>query len=104
MKEITVVELKARLDAGDDIQIIDIRESNEYDYCNIGAQHIPMGEIMENLELLAKDKDVVLHCKSGGRSGAMTQALMTRGYANVINLTGGILAWADQIDPSIPKY
>ena len=104
MKEITVTELKARIDAGDDIQIIDIREDNEYEYCNIGAQHIPMGEIMANLDLIAKDKDVILHCKSGGRSGAMTQALMSRGYSNVINLAGGILAWSDQIDPSIPKY
>ncbi len=104
MKEITVTELKARMDAGDDIQVIDIRESNEYDYCNFGAQHIPMGEIMGNLDLISKDKDVILHCKSGGRSGAMAQALTSRGYVNVMNLTGGILAWSDQIDSSIPKY
>lgn len=104
MKEISVRELKARLDANDDIQVIDIRESNEYEYCNIGAKHIPMGELMGRIDEISKDKDVILHCKAGGRSAAMTQALMVRGYANVINLKGGILAWSDEIDPSVPKY
>lgn len=104
MKEITVTELKARLDAGDSIQVIDIREINEYEYCNMGAQHIPMGEIMSNLDLISRDVDVVLHCKTGGRSSAMTQALMARGYSNVMNLVGGIIAWSDEIDSSIPKY
>jgi rhodanese-related sulfurtransferase len=104
MKEISVLELKSRIDNGDDIQIIDIRETNEYEYCNIGAELIPMGEIMSKIDLIARDKDVILHCKSGGRSSAMVNALMSRGFDNVINLTGGILAWADQIDPSIPKY
>ncbi|MBT3648568.1 MAG: rhodanese-like domain-containing protein [Flavobacteriales bacterium] len=104
MKEISVTELKRRMDAGDDVQVIDIRERNEYDYCNIGVQNIPMGELMTNLDQVAQDKDVVLHCKTGGRSSSMVQALMARGYNNVINLTGGIYAWSDEIDSSIPKY
>lgn len=104
MKEISVIELKSRLDNGDELQLIDIRETNEYDYCNIGAELIPMGDLMANIDRIARDKDVVLHCKSGGRSSAMVKALMSRGFDNVINLSGGIMAWADQIDPSIPKY
>lgn len=104
MKEITVRELKARLDANEAIQVIDIRETNEYEYCNIGAMHLPMGEIMMNLDKLSREKDVVIHCKSGGRSCAMVQALMARGFDNVINLSGGIIAWSIEIDPSIPTY
>ena len=104
MKEISVSELKARLDSGDDIQIIDVRERNEYEYCNIGGDPMPMGEIMRNLDRIAKEKDVIVHCKSGGRSGSIVNALMARGFTNVINLRGGIIAWSQEIDPSIPKY
>lgn len=104
MKEITVTELKRRMDAGEDIQVIDIRERNEYAYCNIGVPNIPMGELMSSLDEISRDKDVVLHCKTGGRSSSMVQALMARGYDNVINLAGGIYAWSDEIDSSIPKY
>lgn len=104
MKEISVQELKSKLDNGEDIQVIDVRETNEYEYCNIGAELIPMGDVMMNLDKISKEKEVVIHCKSGGRSSAMVQALMARGYDNVYNLKGGILAWADEIDPSLPKY
>ncbi|MEZ4722831.1 MAG: rhodanese-like domain-containing protein [Flavobacteriales bacterium] len=104
MKEITVSELKARMDANDDFQLIDVREVNEYEYCNIGGDLIPMGEIMMNLDKISRDKDVVIHCKSGGRSSAMVQALMSRGFDNVINLRGGIMAWAAEVDQSIPTY
>ena len=104
MKEISVLELKARMDAGDDLQLIDIRETTEFEYCNIGGELIPMGEVMSNLSRISKNKDVVIHCKAGGRSAAITQALMARGYENVFNLKGGILAWAVEIDPSLPTY
>lgn len=104
MKEITVKELKSKLDAGEDIQVIDVREADEYQYCNIGAEHIPMGEIIMKVDQLSKDKPVVIHCKSGGRSGNVVMALKARGYDNVVNLQGGIMAWAEQIDPSIPTY
>ena len=104
MREISVKELKAKLDSGEDIQVIDVREVNEYAYCNIGADLLPMGQIMMNLDKVSKDKDVVIHCKSGGRSGAIVNALMARGFSNVINLRGGILAWAEEVDPSIPTY
>ncbi len=104
MKSISVSELKARLDKGDDIQVIDVREQMEYDICNIGGELIPMGEIMENLDKISRDKDVVIHCRSGGRSGSIVQMLDSKGFTNLHNLTGGILAWADEIDPSMPKY
>jgi rhodanese-related sulfurtransferase len=104
MKEITVQELKSKLDAGEDIQVIDVRETDEYQYCNIGALHIPMGEIIMKADQLARDKQVVIHCKSGGRSGNVVNALTARGFNNVVNLRGGILAWAEQIDPSLPTY
>lgn len=92
------------MDSGEDFQLIDVREINEHEYCNIGGQLIPMGEIMFNLEEISKEKEVIIHCKSGGRSSAIVQALMSRGYSNVINLKGGILAWANEIDPTLPTY
>jgi len=104
MKEMSVTDVKRRLDADDNIQLIDIRETNEYAYCNIGGENIPMGEIMMNLDRLSSTKDVVLHCKTGGRSSSMTQALEARGLTNIFNMTGGIYAWSDEIDSSIPKY
>lgn len=105
MKEITVKELKAKIDSNEDFQLIDVREVNEYEYCRLERSiHIPMGEILPRLNELSKDKDVVIHCKSGGRSGAIVNALMARGFNNVINLRGGILAWSHEIDPSIPTY
>ena len=104
MKEISVSEVKAKLDAGDDFQFIDVREENEYEYCNLGAQLMPLGDLMMQLDKISKDKDVVIHCKSGGRSGNVVNALMSRGYNNVMNMKGGILAWSAEIDNSIPTY
>lgn len=104
MKEITVQELKEMMDAQADFQLIDVREEMEYDHCNIGGELIPMGSVMAHLDKIAKDKKVVIHCKSGGRSGTIVQMLTAQGYHNLYNLKGGILAWSDQIDPSIPKY
>lgn len=104
MKEVTVQELKQMMDQHDDFQLIDVRETHEFDYCNLGGQLIPMGEVMNNLDKISKDKKVVIHCKSGGRSGTIVQLLSERGYDNLYNLKGGILAWADQIDSSVPKY
>ena len=104
MKEISVTELKSRMDRGDNIQVIDVREQMEYEICNIGAELIPMGEIMSKLDKISREKDVVVHCRSGGRSGAIISALESKGFTNLYNLTGGILAWADQVDPSMTKY
>lgn len=104
MKEISVSEVKARLDRGDDFQLIDVREPMEYEICNIGAELLPLGDVMMSLDKISKDKDVVIHCKSGGRSSKIVDALESRGFSNVINMTGGIMAWADEIDPSLTKY
>jgi len=104
MKEITPNELKLKLDANEEVQIIDVREPYEANICEIGGLLIPMSEVMMNLNQIRKDVDVIVHCRSGGRSGAIVQALERKGYNNLINLKGGILAWADQVDTSLEKY
>ncbi len=104
MKEITVQDLKEMMDAKSDFQLIDVREEMEFEHCNIGGQLIPMGTIMDHLDEIATDKKVILHCKSGRRSATVIQILESKGFTNLYNLQGGILAWSDQIDPTVPKY
>ena len=104
MKEVTVSELKKLKDSQADFQLIDVREEHELEICEIGGIHIAMGEVMENLDKISKDKQVVIHCRSGARSGAICQALEANGFNNVYNLKGGIIAWSTEIDPSITKY
>jgi len=105
MKEVTVQELKKLLDSKADFQFIDVREPHEYDICNLGAELIPQAEIPHNVEKISKDKQVVIHCRSGARSGNMVQWLeKNHGFTNLYNLKGGILAWAKEIDPSMPTY
>ena len=104
MKEISVTDLKRMREEGTPHQLIDVREPMEYDMVNIKGELIPMGTIPENLSLIRKDVPVILQCKSGGRSGNVTKFLMQHGFDNVHNLSGGILAWIDQIDPSLSKY
>ncbi|MBL7883851.1 MAG: rhodanese-like domain-containing protein [Bacteroidia bacterium] len=104
MKEITVSELKALKDNNADFQLIDVREEHELEICEIGGTHIPMGDVMDNLDKISKDKQVVIHCRSGARSGAICQSLESQGYNNVYNLKGGIIAWATEIDTSLTKY
>jgi len=102
--EVTVVELKEMVDNGDEFQIIDVREPFEFEMVNIGAQLIPMGTIPDNIHEIATDKKVIIHCKSGARSANIVQFLKTKGLNNVYNLKGGIFAWIDQIDQTLPKY
>lgn len=104
MKEVTVSELKQLQDDKADYQLIDVREEHEVEICEIGGEHIPMGEVMDNLDKISKTKQVVIHCRSGARSGSICNALEGEGYDNVYNLVGGILAWADEIDTSLEKY
>ncbi len=105
MKEKTVAELKKMLDNKEDFQLIDVREPHEYEICNLNGELIPMGEVPENISKISKDKPVVIHCRSGARSGRICEFLEeNHGYTNLYNLKGGILAWADQVDPSMPKY
>tara|TARA_Y100000588_G_C13625370_1_gene657199 strand:+ start:250 stop:567 length:318 start_codon:yes stop_codon:yes gene_type:complete len=105
MKEITVKELKALMDNGADFQLIDVREQHEAEIAEIGAKLIPLGTVPENVDKFAKDKQVVVHCRSGARSGNAIQWLeANHGFENLYNLKGGILAWADEIDQSVQKY
>jgi len=105
MKEITVQELKQMKDEGKDFQLIDVREQHEFDLCNLGGDLIPLNTVMDDPDKISKDKPVVVHCRSGARSANAIMALSERyGYDNLSNLKGGILAWSQEIDPSVPQY
>lgn len=102
MKEVTVQELKQMLDSQVDFQLIDVREPYENDMANLGGELIPMAEVPHNLDRISKTKKVVVHCRSGGRSGNIIQWLeKNHGFDNLYNLKGGILAWAKEIDPTL---
>lgn len=105
MKSKTVTELKQMLDNKEDFQLVDVREENEFEVCNLGGLLIPMNTVPDNVDKIVKDKPVVVHCRSGKRSANVISYLETNhGYTNLYNLEGGILAWADEIDPDMPKY
>jgi adenylyltransferase/sulfurtransferase len=102
--EITPKELKARLDRGDDIYILDVREPHEYQICNIGGHLIPLGDLPKRVSELDSSREIVAHCRSGKRSAEAAEFLRKAGFRKILNLQGGILAWSDQVDPSLPKY
>ncbi|HEX3319244.1 MAG TPA: molybdopterin-synthase adenylyltransferase MoeB [Terriglobales bacterium] len=102
--QIQVEELKRRLDAGDDLFVLDVREPHEYQICNIGGYLIPLGDLPKRVHELDSSKEIVAHCRSGVRSGKAADFLRQAGFKKVHNLAGGILAWADRVDPSMPKY
>ena len=104
--EITATELKRRLDSGEDIQIIDVREAHEVAIANIpGATHIPLGQVLNRMSEIEPDRETVVHCKMGGRSTKAIEALKRSGFTgNLLNLKGGITAWSNEVDPSVPKY
>src|ERR1700755_2559246 len=105
MQEITVQELKEKLDNKEDFQLIDVREDFEYEMSNLGGLLIPLGGILIEAEQIAKDKPVIVQCRSGKRSAAAIMQLEQQfGFNNLYNLQGGILAWAEEIDPSIEVY
>lgn len=93
------------LDNKEDFQLIDVREPHEFEICNLNGELIPMNTIPDNIDKIAKDKPVVIHCRSGARSGNVVNYLQSNfGFTNLYNLEGGILAWADEIDETMPKY
>jgi adenylyltransferase/sulfurtransferase len=101
--EITVQELKEKLDNGG-ISVLDVREPYEYEVANIGARLIPLGELPERIVELDKDQPLAVHCRTGGRSANAVRLLKDAGLENVYNVKGGITAWSEEIDPSVPKY
>ncbi len=102
MKEISVHELRAMQQAGEDFQLIDVREPHEHEQASLGGELIPMAQVPHNLHRIARNKRVIIHCRSGGRSGNIIKWLeKNHGFNNLYNLKGGILAWAREIDPSL---
>ena len=102
--EIQPEELKQRLDAGEDIFILDVREPHEYQICNLNGYLIPLGELPQRVHELDSSREIVAHCRSGVRSGKAVDFLRQAGFRKVKNLAGGVLAWSDRVDPKMPKY
>jgi len=102
--EIGPRELKARLDRGDDLLILDVREPHEYQICNLGGRLIPLGDLSRRVSELDSSREIVAHCRTGKRSTEAVEFLRKAGFRKVLNLKGGILAWSDEVDPSVPKY
>jgi adenylyltransferase/sulfurtransferase len=106
MQQITAAELKQRLDNGEDIQIVDVREDNEVAIGKLpNSIHIPLAQVLNRMSEIDPARETVVHCKMGGRSARAIDALKRSGFTgNLLNLTGGIIAWSNDVDPRIPKY
>jgi len=102
--EITPKELKARLDRGDDLLILDVREPHEYQIANLQGYLIPLGDLPRRVNELDSSREIVAHCRSGKRSADAVDFLRQAGFRKIWNLKGGILAWSDEVDPKVPKY
>ena len=106
MEEITPTELKQRLDNGDDLQIIDVREDSEVAIGRIpNSKHIPLAQVLSRMDEIDPNRETVVQCKMGGRSARAIDALQRSGYkGKLLNLKGGIIGWSNDVDPSVPKY
>lgn len=106
MEEITPTELKQRLDNGDDLQIIDVREDTEVAIARIpNSKHIRLAEVLSRMDEIDPNRETVVHCKMGGRSARAIDALQRSGFkGKLLNLKGGIIGWSNDVDPSVPKY
>ena len=106
IEEISAADLKGRMDAGEDIQLIDVRQPEEWAFAKIeGAKLIPLGEIMKRMNEIDQNRDTVVHCKMGMRSARAVEALQQAGFKGSLkNLKGGITAWSNEVDPKVPKY
>jgi adenylyltransferase/sulfurtransferase len=102
--DITVEELKVLRDESGEMVLVDVRETHEVEAVDIGGKHIPLGELPDRLDELDKDAHIVVHCKLGGRSAKAVEIMRASGFGNAWNLQGGIFAWIDRVDPSLPKY
>lgn len=106
LTEITATELKERLDRGDPLQIIDVREPNEYEVARIpDSKLIPLKDVLNRMGEIDPERETVVHCKMGGRSARAIEALRRAGFqGKLLNLKGGITAWSNEVDPSVKKY
>ena len=106
MEEITSTELKQRLDNGDDIQIVDVREDSELAISRLpNSIHIPLAQVLSRMNEIDPTRETVVHCKMGGRSARAIDALQRSGFSGkLINLKGGIIGWSNEVDPSVAKY
>jgi adenylyltransferase/sulfurtransferase len=105
VEQVTPGDLKARLERGDDMQLIDVREPFEWNIAHLeGARLLPMAEVPDRLNTIDRDRQVVLYCKTGRRSQRAAEFLLDSGFARVAHLAGGIYRWADEVDPTVPKY
>jgi len=105
MKEISVQELKQKIDHNEDFQLIDVRETFEYEVSNLDGENIPLGGILIEADKIATNKPVIIQCRSGKRSAAAIMQLeQIHGFTNLYNLKGGILAWQEAFDPNMPVY
>ena len=106
VQEISATDLKRRMDAGEDIQLIDVRQPEEWAFAKIeGAKLIPLGEIINRMGEIDETRETVIHCKAGMRSAQAVQALQRAGFkGDLKNLKGGITAWSNEVDPKVPKY
>jgi molybdopterin/thiamine biosynthesis adenylyltransferase/rhodanese-related sulfurtransferase len=102
--QLTVKELKARMDSGEDVFLLDVREPYEVQIAQIGGKLIPQNDVPQRLSEIPRDREIVIHCRSGVRSQRIAEFLKQSGYPKVVNLAGGILAWSDEIDPKVQKY
>ncbi len=106
IEEISATELKRKMDAGDDIQLIDVRQPDENAFAKIpGAKLIPLGDVLKRIGEINPDRETIVHCKMGGRSAKVIEAMKQAGYKGELkNLKGGITAWSNEVDPKVPKY
>jgi rhodanese-related sulfurtransferase len=103
--QVTPRELHERLERGEELFLLDVREQSERIICNIGGELIPKDTVAHNLDRLPRNTEIVVYCRSGGRSQAVAQELKTKhGFNNVSNLAGGMLRWSDDVDPKMKKY
>lgn len=105
-EEISATNLKKRIDAGDDIQLIDVRQPDEWEFAKIdGAKLIPLGDILKRMDEIDQTRETVIHCKMGGRSARAIEMMQQSGFSGELkNLKGGITAWSNEVDPKVPKY
>jgi sulfur-carrier protein adenylyltransferase/sulfurtransferase len=102
--QLSVKDLKQRIDAGEEVFILDVREPYEYQIAQIGGKLIPQNDVPQRLAEIPRDREIVVQCRSGARSQRIAELLKQSGYSQVVNLAGGILAWSDEIDPKVQKY